>query len=58
MSVWNKNFAIALLAFGCAATLQPRAVSAETLTTGVDATFAPMAMQKLVSCLINSDLYN
>ncbi|MGB6008723.1 transporter substrate-binding domain-containing protein [Castellaniella sp.] len=46
MLVSNKTVAF-LAAAGCALALQAGSAGAETLTTGVDPTFAPMAMQNL-----------
>ena len=47
MHILKNKFAFLVGAVGCAAVMQATPVLAETLVTGVDPTFAPMAMQNL-----------
>ncbi|CAM3712827.1 MAG: transporter substrate-binding domain-containing protein [Burkholderiales bacterium] len=60
MSTSNKKFFFLVAAAGSAMALQIGPAAAETLTTGVDPTFAPMAMQNLKGGLegFNVDLGN
>lgn len=60
MLILKKKFAVFAAAASCAAALQAGPAVAGTLTTGVDPTFAPMAMQNLKGGLegFNVDLGN
>lgn len=58
MYVWKNKLTVLTTAVGCVLALQAGIATAETLTTGVDPTFAPMAMQNLNGTLegFNIDL--